>query len=165
MLWGQLYRSKRSLQTLLEISDYKVLKDAVWSNEKTISVFMFELEQQVLPNIKKHLGPPLEREAECEKYLAKYVNNERVISGPYIEDGRWIVEVPRKTTDAVALLKEKLIDGGKNAGVADLIAKTIQKNFKILVNDEVLKVYEGNTDFAAFLIDFLSGKPLWLTTQ
>ncbi len=93
------------------------------------------------------------------------MNNERVISGPYIEDGRWIVEVPRKTTDAVVLLKEKLIDGGKNAGVADLIAKTIQKNFKILVNDEVLKVYEGNTDFAAFLIYFLSGKPLWLTTQ
>ena len=165
VLWGQLYRSKRSLQTLLELSDYKVLKDAVWSNEKTVSVFMFELEQQVLPNVKKHLGPPLEREAECERYLAKYAYNERVISGPYIEDGRWIVELPRKTTDAVALLKEKLTDGGKNAGVADLVAKTIQKNFKILVNNEVLKVYEGNADFAAFLTDFLSGKPFWLTNQ
>ena len=44
VLWGQLYRSKRSLRTLLELNDYKVLKDAVWSNEKTLSVFMFELE-------------------------------------------------------------------------------------------------------------------------
>jgi len=165
VLWGQLYRSKRSLQMLLEISDYRVLKDSVWSNEKTTSIFIFELEQQVLPNIKKHLGPPLEREVECERYLAKYVDNERVISGPYIEDGRWIVEVPRKTIDAVALLKEKLIDGGKNVGVADSIAKTIQRNFEILVNDEVLKVYEGDTNFAAFLTDFLSGKPFWLTTQ
>jgi tRNA nucleotidyltransferase (CCA-adding enzyme) len=165
VLWGQLYRSKRSLRTLFELSDYKVLKDAVWSNEKTVSVFMFELEQQVLPNVKKHLGPPLEREAECERYLTKYANNERVISGPYIEDGRWIVELPRKNTDAVALFREKLEDGGKNAGVADLVAKTIQKNFKILVNDEVFKVYEDNADFAAFLTDFLSGKPFWLTTQ
>jgi tRNA nucleotidyltransferase (CCA-adding enzyme) len=165
VLWGQLYRSKRSLRTLLEISDYKVLKDTVWSNEKTVSVFMFELEQQVLPNVKKHLGPPLEREAECERYLAKYADNKQTISGPYIEDGRWIVELPRKTTDAVALLKEKLKDGGKNAGVADLIAKTFQKNLKILVNDEVLKVYEGNADFAAFLTDFLSGKPFWLTVE
>ena len=88
----------------MKLSDFKVLKDAVWSNEKTLSVFIFELEQQVLPNIKKHLGPPLEREAECEKYLAKYGNSDQVISGPYIEDGRWMVELPRKTTDAVILL-------------------------------------------------------------
>jgi tRNA nucleotidyltransferase (CCA-adding enzyme) len=165
VLWGQLYRSMRSLQKLLELSDYKILKDAVWSNEKTLSVFMFELEQQVLPNVKKHLGPPLERETECERYLAKYANNEKVISGPYIENGRWTVELPRKTTNAVALLKEKLADGGKNAGVADLVSKTIQKNFKIFVNDEVLKLYEGNAGFAAFLTDFLSGKPFWLTAQ
>ena len=165
VLWGQLYRSKRSLRTLLEINDYKVLKDSVWSNEKTVSVFIFELEQQILPNVKKHLGPPLEREAECERYLAKYANNKQVISGPYIEDGRWIVELPRKTTDAVTLLKEKLTDGGKNAGIADLVAKTIQEDFKILVKEEVLKVYEGNAHFAAFLTEFLSGKPFWLTTQ
>jgi len=165
VLWGQLYRSKRSLRTLLELSDYKVLKDAVWSNEKSLSVFMFELEQQVLPNIKKHLGPPLEREAECEKYLAKYADNQRVVSGPYIEDGRWMVELPRKTTDAAVLLKEKLADGGKNAGVADLIAKAMQKNLKVLVNSEVLEVYGGNGDFAEFLTDFLSGKPFWLKNQ
>ena len=85
-----------------------------------------------------------------------------MISGPYIEDGRWIVELPRKTTDAAALLKEKLADGGKNAGVADLIAKAIQKNLKVLVNSEVLEVYEENEDFAEFLTDFLLGKPFWL---
>ena len=72
VLWGQLYRTKRSLHKLLELNDYKILKDAVWSNEKTFSVFIFELEQQALPNIKKHLGPPLEREAESENFLEKY---------------------------------------------------------------------------------------------
>jgi tRNA nucleotidyltransferase (CCA-adding enzyme) len=162
VLWGQLYRSKRSLRTLLETNDFKVLKDAVWSNGKSQSVFLFELEQQVLPNIKKHLGPPLEKEAECAKYLAKYGDNERVISGPYIEDGRWIVELPRKTVDAVALLTEKLGDGGKNAGVSDLIACAIQKKFDVLVNEEVLEVYGENNDFAVFLTSFLSGKTFWI---
>jgi hypothetical protein len=60
------------------------------------------------------------------------------------------------------MLKEKLVDGGKNAGVADLIAKAIQKNLKVLVNSEVLEVYEGNKDFAEFLTEFLLGKPFWL---
>ena len=36
VLWGQLYRTKRSLHKLLELNDYKILKDAVWSNEKTL---------------------------------------------------------------------------------------------------------------------------------
>jgi len=76
-----------------------------------------------------------------------------------------MVELPRKTTDAVVLLKEKLVDGGKNVGVADLIAKSIQKNLKVFVKDAVLEVYEGNRDFAEFLTDFLSGKPFWLKNQ
>jgi tRNA nucleotidyltransferase (CCA-adding enzyme) len=118
-----------------------------------------------LPNIKKHLGPPLEREVESENFLAKYADNKSVISGPYIEDGRWIVEVPRKTTDAVALLKEKLADGGKNAGVAELIAKSIRKNLTVLVKDEIAAVYKENHDFAEFLTDFLSGKPFWLKVE
>jgi tRNA nucleotidyltransferase (CCA-adding enzyme) len=165
VLWGQLYKSKRSLRMLLELSDYKVLKDAVWSNEKSLSVFMFELEQQILPSVKKHLGPPLEREAECEKYLAKYENNDLVISGPYIEDGRWMVEFPRRTIDAAVLLKEKLLDGGKNAGMADLVAKSIQERFDVLVNSEVLEVYGRNWDFAEVLTDFLMGKAFWLKKQ
>ena len=88
-----------------------------------------------------------------------------MLSGPYVEDGRWVVEVPRKNPDAVALFSEKLSDGGKNAGVAELVAKAMQKEFKVLVNGEVLKVYVENSDFAVFLTGFLSGKPFWLEAQ
>ena len=165
VLWGQLYRSKRSLRRLLETNDFSVLRDAVWSNEKTSSVFVFELEQHVLSNVKKHLGPQLEREVECERFLSKYVGDKRVMAGPFIEDGRWVVEVPRKYTDAVALFREKLADGGKNAGVAELVAKAIQTDFNILVDNEVLKFYTENSDFAVFITEFLSGKPFWLKTQ
>jgi tRNA nucleotidyltransferase (CCA-adding enzyme) len=165
VVWGQLYKTKRSLHKLIELNDYKILKDAVWSNEKTLSIFVFELQQQVLPNIKKHLGPPLGREPECESFLAKYAGNQQVISGPFIEDGRWVVMLTRKTTDAVAFLREKLADGGRNVGVADLIAKSIRKNLRVLAKNEISGVYAENGDFAEFLTDFLSGKPFWLKSQ
>jgi len=165
VLWGQLYRTKRSLHKLIELNDYKILKDAVWSNEKTQTVFIFELEQQTLPNIKKHLGPPLERQAECSSFLAKYSGDSQVVSGPYIGDGRWIVEVPRKNTDAAALLKEKLVDGGKNAGVSELIAASLKEKFAALVNSEIVDVYKGDGEFAEFLTSFLVGKPFWLEAQ
>ena len=99
VLWGQLYRSKRSVRKLLELNDYKVIRDAVYSNE-TNSVFVFELEQQVIPNVKKHFGPPLERPAECASFLAKYAQNSQVVAGPYVEEGKWVVEVPRKNNHA-----------------------------------------------------------------
>jgi len=162
VLWGQLYKTKRSIRKLIELADFKVLKDEVWSNEKSLSIFIFELEIQVLPNIKKHLGPPLEREMECVSFLAKYASNLTVISGPYVEAGRWIVEVPRKATNAVTLLTDKLADGGKNAGVAELIAKSIQRNLKVLVNAQIADIYSENANFAQFLTDFLLGKPFWL---
>jgi len=162
VLWGQLYRTKRSLSKLIELSDFRLLKDAVWSNEKNLSIFIFELEQQVLPNVKKHLGPPLEREPECASFLSKYVGNQKVISGPFVEDGRWVAMLPRKTTNVVDLLQEKLAGGGKNAGVADLIAGSIRKSLKVLVNGEISGVCAKNGDFAVFLTEYLVGKPFWL---
>jgi tRNA nucleotidyltransferase (CCA-adding enzyme) len=164
VLWGQLYRTQRSLRKLAELNDFKVLRDTVWSDEKTLSVFILELEQHVLPSVKKHLGPPLEREKECEKFLSKYAHNNDVVSGPYIEDGRWVVELRRKVMDAVEFLREKLQDGGRNAGVAELISQAFRKKLRILVNSEVIEVYRGNGEFAEFLTDFLSGKPFWLET-
>jgi tRNA nucleotidyltransferase (CCA-adding enzyme) len=164
VLWGQLYRTRRSLRKLLETNDFRVLRDAVWSNEKSLCVFVFELEQKVLPNVKKHLGPQLERQAECEKFLSKYVGDNSVFCGPYIEGDRWVVELPCKYTDAEVLLREKLVDGGKNAGVAELVAEAIRTEFNVVADNEILKVYTENSDFAVFLTAFLLGKPFWLKT-
>jgi tRNA nucleotidyltransferase (CCA-adding enzyme) len=121
-----------------------------------------EVEQRHLPSTKKHLGPPVEREKECENFLSKYANNGTVVAGPYIESGRWMVELRRKHTDVVELLREKLESGGKDAGVAGLISKAFQKKLEILVNTEVAKPYQGNREFAEFLTDFFKGKPFWL---
>ena len=73
-----------------------------------------------------------------------------------------MVELRRKHTDVVELLREKLENGGKNAGVAELISKAFQKKLEILVNAEVAEAYEDNRKFAEFLTDFLKGKPFWL---
>jgi tRNA nucleotidyltransferase (CCA-adding enzyme) len=162
VLWGQLYKTQRALRKLAELNDFKVLRDAVWSNEKTLSVFAFELEQRELPSVKKHLGPPLKREKECESFLSKYARNNSVVSGPYIEDGRWVVQLKRGFTDVVEFLEAKLQDGGRSIGVAELMAQAFREKLTVLVNSEVAQVYKQNAEFAEFLTSFLSGKPFWL---
>ncbi|MGW8289435.1 MAG: CCA tRNA nucleotidyltransferase [Candidatus Bathyarchaeia archaeon] len=164
VLWGQLYKTQRALRKLIELNEFKVLRDAVWSDEKTLIIFIIELEQLVLPHIRKHLGPPLMKTKECEEFLFKYVSNGNVVSGPFVENGRWVVELQRKFTEVEELLKENLSDGGRNVGVAELMSRGFRKKIKVLVNGEVTEMYKDNVGFAEFLTGFLSGKPFWLKT-
>jgi tRNA nucleotidyltransferase (CCA-adding enzyme) len=164
VLWGQLYKSQRSLNKLLQVNDFNVLRSLPWDNEKAISMFVFELEQRCLSPIKKHLGPPLEKESECQKFLSKYLGNSITVAGPYIEDGRWIVQIQRRYIDACFLLKEKLQNGGRSVGVAEQISQVLRKKFNILVDKEIVEVYSKNSEFAKFLTEFLSAKPKWLET-
>ena len=161
VVWGQLYKTQRALRKMLELNDFNVFRDAAWNDEGNISLFIFELEQRTLSAVKKHVGPPLERERECEDFLSKYVQNGCVISGPYIEGGRWMVEVKRKNRDAVELLQEKLKEGGRNTGVAELIAHSLRDSFRVLVNSEVSETYSSNKALRAFITEFLVGKPYW----
>jgi len=128
-------------------------------------MFVFEVEHCCIPSVRKHLGPPLDKEEECEKFIAKYVDNEEVICGPYLEDGRWVILVQRKFTDVCDLLREKLKDGGRNLGVAEGTSLILRRGFKVLVNEEVVEVYERNGEFAVFLTEFLHGRPRWLEAR
>ena len=166
VLWGQLHRTRKALRKQFELRDFRVLRDGVWSEDKgAVTVFVFELEQLVLPAVKKHLGPPLEFQRECSSFLEKYSVSSDVVSGPFISDGRWVVELRRKVTDAADFLREKVDSGGREIGVAELVAKALRDNFLVLVGDEATGHYVYNEGFAEFLTDFLSGKPFWLDTK
>jgi hypothetical protein len=62
----------------------------------------------------------------------------------------------------VKLLSEKLQDGGRQAGVAELISKKVRKAFEVKVNQQIMKLYSSNSEFAVFLSDYLEAKPRWL---
>jgi tRNA nucleotidyltransferase (CCA-adding enzyme) len=163
VLWGQLYKSQRALRKLIQKHEFTVLRDDVWSNEKNLNTFIFEVENRFLPNMKRHLGPPLRKKQECEKFLRKHVGADSTVSGPRLEEGRWVVEVKRKHTDVINLLNEKLRGGGACVGVAEVVSKAVAGSMEILVNDEALKLYSASPEFAKFLTEYLEGKPRWLT--
>jgi tRNA nucleotidyltransferase (CCA-adding enzyme) len=162
ILWGQLYKSQRSLRKLVELSDFTVLRGLAWSNEKGLNMFVFELENCCVSPVRLHSGPPIEKEVEGMKFIAKHAGEKDAISGPYVEDGKWVVLVRRKFTDACSLLRERLKDGGRNAGVAEGVSQVLKKGFRVLVNEEISDVYARNGEFAEFLTEFLSGRPRWL---
>ncbi|MBN1785321.1 MAG: CCA tRNA nucleotidyltransferase [Candidatus Bathyarchaeota archaeon] len=157
VLWGQLYKNKRALRKLIVQHDFTVLGDVVWSNEKGLNIFIFEVENRFLPNMKRHLGPSLKMKQECENFLQKHLGADSTVSGPRLEDGRWLVDVKRKHTDVVELLKEK-----RGNGVAEIVTEAAAGSLEVMVNDEILKQYSSNPEFAKFFTEYLDGKPRWL---
>jgi tRNA nucleotidyltransferase (CCA-adding enzyme) len=162
ILWGQLYKTQRALRNLLLQNDFIILRDSVWSNERDINVFVFEVEHLQLPAVKKHLGPPLERMKECGDFLHKHLAARDTFSGPMLENGRWVVETRRKIVEADELLEQSLKDGGRHVGVAVEIGKVAQQNFEVLTDDVILNLYTTDSDFAEFLTNYYEGKPCWL---
>jgi tRNA nucleotidyltransferase (CCA-adding enzyme) len=162
VLWGQLYKSQRSLRRMLQRYDFITMRDSVWSDEEGLNVFIFETEEQSLPLVRRHWGPPIRKKEECEKFLGKHSKAPHTISGPRVEKGRWVVEIRREYRDVVDLLTEKLRDGGRHLGVADLVAQAISKGFEVVVNEEILELYSSNPELAKFLTTYLKGKPRWL---
>jgi len=163
VLWGQLYKTQRSLRKMLELNDFHVIRDSAWSDEQDLNMLVFEVEHGKLPLVKKHFGPPIRKEAECDNFLRKHAGSPDTVAGPYIEGDRWVVEIKRKHTDITALLSEKLRDGGRQAGVAELISYTIGKTLKVMVNEQIVKSYSSNPQFAKFVTEYLEAKPRWLS--
>ena len=134
----------------------------VWTNEKTLTVFIIELETYKLPRIKQHIGPPLEFEEQCTSFLLKYMKKSSIFSGPYIQNKRWIILSDRTHFDAVKLLEEELISDIQSVGIPKPITKALKRNHRILVGYEIASIYQNNDDFATLLTSFLKGKPFWL---
>jgi tRNA nucleotidyltransferase (CCA-adding enzyme) len=162
ILWGQLYKSQKAIRQTIKRHDFKVQEEAIWSNEKDQNVFIFEVQNRFLPNMKLHQGPPIQNRFDCEQFLQKHSGSNATVSGPRIENGRWVAEVQRKHTDVVQLLKESLCDGGKGVGVAGIVAKAVAETLEILVNEQIVSLYSEQFEFAKFFTDYLVGKPKWL---
>ena len=162
ILWSQLYKTERSLRNLLQENDFEVSKSASWSDEEKCNAILFELASATLSKSKRHLGPPVLRREESDKFLSKHLNKEDTVSGPWIEDDRWIVEKLRRNRSAELLLEASLSSGGRAVGVASRVAESIGRGFKILLNEEIISLYRSNRQFSSFLCSFMKGRPSWI---
>lgn len=163
IFWGQLYRSQRALVKLMEQHEFTILNHSVWSDEAKKHVFVFEVENRFIPNMKRHVGPPLQKRLECEKFLLKHIESDSTVSGPRLENGCWVVDMKRKDVDVVNLLKEKMLNNKNRIGLPEIVSKAITDSIQVIVNTEVLKFYSIYHEFAKFLTEYIDGKPRWLT--
>ncbi len=109
-------------------------------------MMLFELLAGELPPVRRHEGPPVWNRQNAEKFREKY--REASLPGPFIENGRYVMEVPREFVHAADLLTSSAL---LNVGVGRDIRVSLGKDWC---------VYEGadcwQEEFAAFIAGFFS---------
>jgi tRNA nucleotidyltransferase (CCA-adding enzyme) len=100
----QLKRSLLSVRELLERNGFPV-HHAYYDMQEEQCMFLFELLTGELPAVRRHAGPPLWNRVNADRFREKHLA-ERT-AGPYIDDGRYEMEVPREYTMAKSLLSSQ----------------------------------------------------------
>jgi tRNA nucleotidyltransferase (CCA-adding enzyme) len=141
----QLRKSAESIRELLERNEFAVNRfDVCMQTDR--SVLIFELLVDELPAMRRHIGPPAWSRPNAEKFLAKYLHEE-VFAGPFIDEGRYVVELQRAHTRAADLLQSRaLFDIALGKHVRGAMRSGMVLRFGEKCWDD---------DFAAFISDFL----------
>jgi tRNA nucleotidyltransferase (CCA-adding enzyme) len=160
VLWGQLYKAEKVLSDRLGKTGFQVFRSAVWSNEVSKHIFVFELESDSLPGIMKRKGPPVEMAENSMQFIEAHLGVETTILGPWIEGNRWWVGLKRPEPSARGLVASLLRDGGRDIGISRRLGEKIKQGHEVLMGDEVGGFLDAG--FADFLDHFLRGRPGWL---
>ena len=143
VLYPQLYKMEQAVAALLKEYDFTVIKTGVRSG-KTETVVLLELISGTLPNVKKHVGPPVWAKVHAEKFKEKYQAADGVFGG-YIENGKYVFEIQRKYPTAKGLLENRLM----SCSLGKQVHQSVNEGFEIIENAGICRLKDP--DFRVFL--------------
>lgn len=158
IMWGELRRLEKKIAIQLKQREFDVLRSDSWTDEKKTIALIYELKELLLPRTMGRIGPFAEDLENQKRFLAAHRG--KIISGPRIEKGRWVIETRREFTDVKKLLcviaKELAKKDKKD------IKNAIKRGCKVLDKKGITALYGRNSEFQRFLTRYLKGKEEFL---
>lgn len=139
----QLKRSVTAICDLLKRHDF-VIHNASFMMQEKECMILLELLVGSLPAIRMHAGPPLWNHVNADKFREKHLAEHH--SGPYIENGRYEMEVSREFTTAKSLLSS---DALLTASLGKHVRQSLEKGWLLHEGAEC-----WNEEFAPFIAEF-----------
>jgi len=140
VLYPQLRKAEGSIKALLERSGFSLLRSDV-STYRDRAVMLFEMQVWQLSKACPRIGPPA-WEAE---HLSRFLEAHPVpLSGPYIANGKVVVEEARQYTSACDLLAAKIanLSLGKHLAVSIRGGHNIYAGYELLgIKDEGFRIF------------------------
>jgi len=141
----QLRKSLDSILNLLRQHGF-VINRADCQMETKQSMLLIEMLVDSLPAVRRHMGPPVWSIKNAEKFQGKYIGRADTV-GPFIEDGRYVVEVSRRYPLAYDLLTSPALLG---VGLGKHVKQSMTVQWDVFAGEEC-----WNEHFAQFISDFL----------
>ena len=148
VLFPQLRKAEEAVKALLERSGFSLLRSDVGSYGDK-AVLLFELEVLQLSRVARRMGPPVWEAEHLSRFLAAHP---LTMSGPYIEGGRAVVELPRRYTSARDLLASEV----NNLSLGKHLTEAVRRGHNIYVGRELAGIKDG--DFRAFMTRYLKAE-------
>jgi tRNA nucleotidyltransferase (CCA-adding enzyme) len=140
----QLRRSLASIRGLLTRNGFVVLQDDCAMGDDRC-ILLLELLVDRLPPVTRHTGPPLWDRANAEKFAEKYTGNP--LSGPFVSDGRYMVDLERRFTGAGDLLRSPEILA---VGLGKHVKQSMEEGWDVGEGEQCWR-----DEFGAFLSRFI----------
>ncbi len=161
VLWGQLFSLERSLVSLAERHQFRVLRTSVWAEAEKMSAILLAVESARLSPSELHRGPPVEKKEASEKFLDRHLRSSSTLSGPWVLQDRWMVEKIRPFTELSKLIVAAARNSMLGLAVPAQLEQGFRKRVRVLQNKESLSLLKL-PGFAQTLSKYMDGKPAWL---
>lgn len=148
VLYPQLRKAESSVQALLKRNGFSLLRSDVCTYGDR-ACMLFEMEVWKLSRACLRMGPPVWQADHIARFLAAHPEP---LSGPYIADGRVMVEEARRYTEASDLLAAETA----KLSLGRHLSASIQKGHNIYMGQELLAIKDEG--FRAFLSEYYQAK-------
>jgi len=140
----QLRKSLSAISDLLERNGFHVNRTDCYMGA-AVSVLLFELFNETVPPVVRHIGPPVWNGGNAEKFVRKYLDGSP-LSGPFIEDGRYAVEIRRPYTKVADLLSSEFL---LDAALGKHVRKSMTAGWEVKTGEDC-----WNEDLSVFFATF-----------
>jgi tRNA nucleotidyltransferase (CCA-adding enzyme) len=148
VLYPQLRKAEGSIKALLERNGFLMLRSDI-STYRDRAVMLFEMQVWQLSKACRRTGPPAWEAEHAARFLAAHPH---ILSGPYIADGKIVVEETRPYTSARALLDHEIT----NLSLGKHLCASIREGHNIYVGLELLNIKDEG--FRTFLAHYFSAR-------
>ncbi|HLC92225.1 MAG TPA: CCA tRNA nucleotidyltransferase [archaeon] len=152
IMWGQLKRFGRKIAQMAQKTGFALKRSEEWLEHKKHMIVLLEVESATLQKAKILSGPPATDQQNSQAFIAAHP---KPLSGPRIENGKWVIEVEREYTELEKFLPAllKKLKKEEREGIRKAL-----KGVKIMREKEIISLYRKNRAFQQFLTGYLKGE-------
>ena len=148
VLFPQLHKAEESAKALLERGGFRTLRSDVCMYGERAGILL-EMEIWEQSKVRRSYGPPVWEADHLSRFLAAHP---RPLSGPYIENGRAVVDLPRGYVTAKELLAAEV----QNLSLGRHLSIAIRSGHNILSGPELFRIKDMG--FRIFLARYFEAR-------